>query len=54
MNQFEKNEILAQVGKVLEFCHEIVAKLSAYDVRTQFSTETHIRDEDALVSQFVY
>ena len=29
MNQVTKNEILAQVGKVLQFCQEIVSKLSS-------------------------
>ena len=53
MNQFEKNEILAQIGKVLEFCHKIVAKLSTYDVGTQFSKETPIEDEDDEMRKFI-
>ena len=28
MDVFEKNEILQQVSEILQFCHEIVSKLS--------------------------
>ena len=79
MNEVEKNQILSQISCILQFCQEIVSRLSsssppasvdlffglntaqtssdenddAYDVGTQFSKETHIRDEDDEMRKFI-
>ena len=46
MNEIEKNEILSQVSNVLQFCHEIVSRLSSTSPAQEVNNN-HNLDKDA-------